>query len=174
MLGLFSPDPILSVVGPVGLAASRGTALVVDLASEVRAGRTLKAMAEDGPTRAELSPGRSGIAMIRGGGVDNQTAQELISELAGRWPALVVRVSDFEWPLPMVTAIPLYPGHLLPPPRVSHCVWQPVGTGATPPGPGPVLPRLAGGTIRRILSGGLPRSSRWVKAWAPIWEMPWA
>jgi hypothetical protein len=176
ILGFMSPDPVLALVGPVGLAASRGTALVVDLEAD-GAGkdrRTLRDLVVDGPTRGELSPARPGIALIAGGGVDHDSAIELIGELSKTWPAVVVRVPTPAWPYPTVPAFPLYPGHLMPSPPISHCVWQPVGTGATPPGPGVLLPRLRPGTLRRLLSGHLPRRSRWVAAWSAVWEMPWA
>ena len=38
ILGLSSPDPVLSMVAPIGLAASVGTGLVVDLAMSVPLG----------------------------------------------------------------------------------------------------------------------------------------
>ncbi|MGD2043985.1 MAG: hypothetical protein PVJ28_10075 [Acidimicrobiia bacterium] len=135
--------------------------------------RTLHDIATDGPTLAEMSPGRQGIAMVRGGGVDNHVADRVIEELAGRWPAIVVRTAWDESVYPTVPAIPLYPGRLLPAPDVSHCVWQPVGTGSEAPAPGPILPRLRSGTLRRLLTGHLPRRSRWIAAWRPVWEMPW-
>lgn len=176
VLALTSPDPVLSLVGSIGLAASAGTALVVDLA-DVRADsgrRTIHDMATDGPTLTEMSPGRQGVAMIRGGGVDLASADRIVEELAVRWPAVVVRRPAGASRYPTVPAIPLYPGRLLPAPDVSHCVWQPVGGGSDAPAPGLVLPRLRPGTMRRLLAGQLPKRSRWVGAWQRVWEMPWA
>lgn len=176
VLGLTSPDPVLSMAGSIGLAASRGTALIIDLVDPRVDGdrRTLRDIASDGPSLHEMSPGRPGVAMIRGGGIDLSAAVEIIEQLAARWPALVVRTNQRQQGFPTVPAVPLYPGTLLPASGVSHCVWQPVGNGADPPGPGPILPRLRPATVRRLLSGRLPRRSRWIAAWRQVWEMPWA
>lgn len=176
MLGVRSPDLILSVVAPIGLAAAAGTALVVDLAAELAAAttRSLADIRADGPTLAEISPGRGGVALIAGGGIDRTDTAELIKRLSSRWPAIVVRVDGDGWDFPVVPVLPLFPGRLAPVPDGLSAVWQPVGTGASPPGPGPVLPRLRPGALRRILGGHLPRRSRWVAAWASVWEMPWA
>jgi len=175
VLGLRSPDPLLSTVAPIGLAASVGTALVVDLVSTRAASRrTLRDMWADGPTLSELSPGRPGIAMVAGGSIERDAAIEVIEQLSRRWPALVVRTDGIDWPFATVPVIPLFPGRLAPQPEGSHGVWQPVGAGADPPGPGPVLPRLGPRALRRMLEGHLPRRSRWVEAWRPVWEMPWA
>lgn len=176
MLGLRSPDPVLAMVAPIGLGASVGTALVVDVG--VHRGppdhRTMHDLANDGPKLIELSPGRSGVAMLWGGGVDRESAVELIGQLSSRWPAVAVRVDDDDWPFPVIPVWPLYPGRIWPAPTVDRCVWQPVGAGASPTGPGPVLPRLRPGVTARILSGHLPGRSRWITAWRGIWEMPWA
>lgn len=175
ILGVWSPDPVLSTVGPIGLAASAGTALVVDLTTGRReSGRTLADLAEDGPTLSELSPGRPGIAFLPGGNVDRGAAIELIGQLTGHWPAVVVRVDDTDLPFATVPVIPLFPGRLAPVSVPAHGVWQPVGGGIEPPGPGPVLPRLRPGVVKGMLAGHLPRRSRWIAAWRQVWEMPWA
>jgi hypothetical protein len=175
ILGVWSPDPVLSTVAPIGLAAAVGTALVVDL-THTRAvgGRTLADLVSEGPKLAELSPGRPGIAFLAGGNVDRGAAFETIRQVAGHWPAVVVHTADSDLPFPTVPVIPLFPGKLAPRTQVAHGVWQPVGAGSEPPGPGPVLPRLRSGTVRRILSGQLPRRSRWISAWRGVWDMPWA
>jgi hypothetical protein len=175
-LGVSSPDLILSVVAPIGLAAAAGTALVVDLAAGAVSPttRSLRDIRVDGPTLSEISPGRRGVALIAGGGVGRTESVELLERLSRRWPAIVVRVDEEGWEFPVVPVLPLFPGRLAPVLSGSSGVWQPVGTGASPPGPGPVLPRLRPGCLRRMLSGNLPRRSRWVAAWGPVWEMPWA
>jgi hypothetical protein len=175
-LGLTSPDPVLSLVGSIGLAASVGTALVVDLV-EVGAdsgSRSLRDMVSDGPSLAEMNPGRRGVALIRGGGVEPAMAIDMVEQLARRWPAVVARTADGPHPFPTVPAFPLYPGRILTVPDASHCVWQPLGSGAEPPAPGPVLPRIPTATLRQLLSGHIPRRSKWISAWRPVWEMPWA
>lgn len=170
-----SADPVLSLVGPLGLAASAGTALVIDLLGGLRlaSGRTLADIVEEGPRLDELSPGRSGVALIGGGPLPDQDAQAAVEQLATRWPAVVVRVADAGWPGPTVPVRPLYPGWLAPSGE-GAAVWQPVGPGSDPPGPGPVLPRLGRATAYRLLSGRLPSRSRWISAWAPVWGLPWA
>ncbi|HEX6299405.1 MAG TPA: hypothetical protein VF148_02950 [Acidimicrobiia bacterium] len=175
ILGVWSPDPVLSTVAPIGLAAAAGTALVVDLVTTTPVpGRTLADLVADGPRLAELSPGRPGIALLPGGNVDRSVGLDMLLQLAGHWPAVVVRAPDTQLPFAAVPVVPLFPGRLAPTTRLSHAVWQPVGAGAEPPGPGPVLPSLRAGVVRRLLSGHLPRRSRWIAAWRPIWEMPWA
>lgn len=175
ILGVWSPDPVLSVVAPVGLAAVAGTTLVVDLATDTRlSSRTLAGLAADGPSATDLSPGRPGVAFMSGGVIDRDDASAMIAKLARHWPAIVIRVSDDDLPFAIVPVIPLFPGRFTPVMVPSHGVWQPVGAGREPPGPGPVLPRLRAGLVRRVLAGQLPGRSRWVGAWASVWEMPWA
>jgi len=170
-----SVDPVLSVVAPLGLAASAGTALVVDLAGDlhVDGGRTLADIDIEGPRRDELSPGRSGVAVIGAGSIDVLRASELIAELGTRWPALVVRVNSGMWDGPIVPVVPLYPGWLASNTDAAS-VWQPIGVSRRPPAPGPVLPVLRPSLVRRLLSGRLPGRSRWVRAWSRVWELPWA
>lgn len=175
VLAVSSPDPVLSVVAPLGLAASVGTSLVIDMAGglSLASGRTLADLVADGPRLDELSPGRQGVAVLAGGPVQTVDAIAIIEQLAARWPAVVVRVSRDEWPGSTVPVEPLYPGWLAPPDR-GAAVWQPVGSGARPPGPGPVLPRLRARTTRQLLGGHLPSRSRWISAWRQVWSLPWA
>jgi len=174
ILGACSVDPVLSFVGPIGLAASVGTGLVVDLVSAARPGaRSLRDIAADGPALAELSPGRRGVALLVGDDLPPSEAVDILERLAARWPAVTVRVTGHDWPFPVVPVIPLYPGRFLAQ-EVPAGVWQPVGAQSTPRGPGPVLPRLRPGALRRLLTGQLPRRSRWIAAWRPVWDMPWA
>lgn len=175
ILGVWSPDPVLSLVAPIGLGISVGTALVVDLVAAGRQpGRTLADVVEDGPTMSELSPGRPGVALLPGGPIDRGVAIDFIDRLTAHWPAIVVRVPDTEFPFATVPVVPLFPGRLSPVPLPPHGVWQPVGGGSHPPGPGPVMPRLRSGVVRRLMAGQLPRRGKWIAAWRPVWEMPWA
>lgn len=174
MLGVWSPDPILSTVAPIGLAAAVGTALIVDLVSTERGARTLADLVVEGPTLDELSPGRRGIALLPGGKVDLDQGVELIDRLGDHWPAVVVRTSGSGLQFPSVPVIPLFPGRLSIVQVPPAGVWQPVSGGSEPPGPGPVLPRLRSGLVRRMLAGQLPHRSRWIDSWRRIWEMPWA
>ena len=175
VLAVESPDPVLSVVGPIGLAASVGTALVIDFVGglQIRSDRTLADLIEDGPTRSELSPGRSGVALLSGHTVEPELAVSAIEELSAAWPAVVLRCRAGQLAVPTVPVRPLFPGYLLAADE-TPAVWQPVGAGIRPPGPGPVLPRLSSSLARRLLAGRLPVRSRWVASWRRVWEMPWA
>lgn len=175
VLAVRSVDPVLSLAAAVGLTGSMGTGLVVDLTRRGGAPgeRSLRDLVTDGPTLAELSPGRPGVALIPGGAVETTEAVGVIERLSDRWPTVVVRVDIPIESFPTVPVIPLYPGRLLQV-EESRGVWQPLGSGDRPPGPGPVLPRLRPSVLRRILAGNLPRKSRWVAAWRRVWDLPWA
>lgn len=175
MLGVTSPDPALSVAAPIGLAANTPACLIVDLKGDLHLprARTLADILTDGPRLDELSPGRDGIAIIPAGPIGADEATEVIGSLAQRWPAIVVRTLVGAWPGPTVPVIPVYPG-LLSPVDSGASVWQPSAPLVKAPGPGPVLPLLRPGLLRRLLSGRLPPRSRWIRAWRRVWEMPWA
>jgi len=174
VLAVRCADPVLSMLAPVGLAASVGTALIVDLADQTgRGGRTLADVAREGPRLAELSPGRSGVALLRGGDLPVLEVPGVIDDLASRWPAVVVRLADHGWPGPTVPVIALYPGRLAPVSSAA-AVWQRLPAGPRPPGPGPVLPLIRPWLVRRVLAGGLPGRGPWVEAWREVWELPWA
>lgn len=175
MLAVASPDPVMSLLGPIGLAASAGTALVVDMGSGLRTPRrrTLADLVADGPRLEELAPGRRGVAFVSAGGLAPGPAAELVGRLSRHWPAVVIRVGVSGWEGPTVPILPLYPGWLAPD-HAGAAVWQTVPGGGRPPGPGPVLPPLGRAMTVRMLAGGLPRRDRWVRAWLQVWEMPWA
>jgi hypothetical protein len=175
VLGVESSDPVLSLLGALGLAQVAGTALVIDMCGDlsIRGDRTLSDIVADGPALAELSPGRSGVAVLPSGPLDTSEAEEAIRALASHWPAVVVRGRRGQWPGPMVPVRALLPG-LLQAREESPAVWQPVAAGVRPSGPGPVLPRLRASLARRMLSGHEARTARWVHAWTPVWGLPWA
>ena len=169
VLAVQSADPVLSVIGPFALALAVETALVVDLASD--GPRSLAEIAAEGPRLEELAPGRSGVAVIPGGPIDLETAEEYVHRLSENWPAVVIRPVD-SWTGPTVPFRPLLPGRLAPR-ESSAAVWQPVGSLSRPPGPGPVLPRLKRRTVESLLSDRVPPVSRWIRAWKPVWGLPW-
>ena len=173
VLAVRSADPVLSLLSALALGAAAGTALVVDMTGQTFPGtRTLADIAADGPRLDELGPGRRGVAVLGSGSVSAPEAFELIERLSASWPATVVRIDTPGWEGTVVPVVPLLPGWMAPR-SVDAAVWQPVGGSSNVPGPGPVLPRLKARTARDLLSGRLPRKSRWIDAWTQIWEMPW-
>jgi len=175
LLGVFSPDPVLSAIAPLGLAAAAGTCLVIDLGDDLDLSptRSLAALAAEGPRLDELSPGRGGVAVMGAGRLPIDEAAPVIERLATRWPAVVVRVPGAVWPGRTVPVHPLLPGWAAPS-LSAAAVWQRVAGGCAPPGPGPVLPRVRSATVRRLLAGRLPARSRWIRSWGQVWELPWA
>lgn len=173
VLAVSSTDPVMSVVGPIGLAAATGTALLIDMANQMGgAQRTLSDLMADGPRLDELSPGRKGVAVLRAGYLTTETLA-FIDQLATRWPAVVVRPGPEGWSGPTVPLRPLYPGWLAQA-TTEAAVWQQLPSSPRPPGPGPVLPVLRPGVVRRVLSGGMPDQGKWLKVWERVWELPWA
>jgi hypothetical protein len=174
VLGVNSPDPVLSCLGALALGITAGTALVVDLVGDLRTGsnRSLADLVLAGPSLGELAPGRAGVAILAGGGLEAEEAGPLIRVLASNWPVVVVReYRRSTWPSVPVRA--LLPG-LLGPIDQGPAVWQPMGANRRPPGPGPVLPSIGPRLAERLVSGRMATHSRWVRAWRPIWELPWA
>jgi hypothetical protein len=175
VLGVTSVDPVLSLMSAFSLGQTAGSALVIDLCRDLtlHGGRTLSDLAVEGPSLAELSPGRSGVALLASGPIGVEETRSVIEALAVNWPAVVVRCHPGQWAGPTVPVRPLFPG-LLQSVEQSPAVWQPLAAGVRPSGPGPVLPRLRGSLVRRMLSGRSAHRARWVRAWAPVWGMPWA
>lgn len=173
VLAVHSPEPVLSLLSALGLAQVAGSALVVDLCRDLALdGRTLSDLASEGPSLSELRPGRSGVALLGSGPITVEAALPLIEALSEVWPAVVIRCQAGQWEGPNVPVRALLPGLL----RESHqepAVWQPVGSPVRPPGPGPVLPRLTGSLVRRLLGGRTALRARWVRAWESVWSMPW-
>ncbi len=174
VLAVAADDPVMSILGPIGMAACVGTALIVDLGDRLGRGstRSLADLAVDGPRRSETTPERKGVAVLASGGLGVAECHDLVMRLASGWPAVVVRLGGEAWPGPVVPVSPLLPGVLAPTdPRPS--VWQRVRGGSEPPGPGPVLPPLGAGTVRRALSRSAPLPGRWLRSWKPVWRLPW-
>jgi hypothetical protein len=173
VLGVESPDPVLSLLGALGLGAAAGTALIVDMTRGVKTDRTLADLIEDGPALLELSPARSGVAVISAGPIEAVDGWALIERLSANWPAVVVRCAAEVWPGPTVPVRALLPG-LLAPTEVTPAVWQTVLGGVRPTGPGPVLPRLGARSARNLVAGRLPTRGSWLRVWERVWSMPWA
>jgi hypothetical protein len=175
-------DSVLSVIAPIGLAAAAPRpALIVDLdpgGPPYPGGRSLAELADDGPTRAELFGGggrRTGIALLRNGGVSLEKAMPVLEALAAEWPALVLRVPlsmpvGLRWPI--IPLVPLFSGFLTPW-EDRAAVWQSTGTGVPAPGPGPVLPPLKRQSLLGLMAFRVEPRGPWVSAWRRIWELPW-
>lgn len=168
-------DELLSTLSPIGLALAAGSALVVDLDGDgppYPSERTLVEVVEEGPRLSDMSPDRSGVAVLRNGGADPATAVETVGNLARSWPAVVARVGAEPVPFPVIPVRLLWPGFLAPEGE-RPAVWQMVPGGSEPPGPGPLLPPPGRSTVNALLAGRRPVRSRWVRAWRQVWELPW-
>jgi hypothetical protein len=170
-------EGVLSIVAPLALAASVGTALVVDLDPEGPAypgPASLAELIEQGPRLSDLRPTRKGIAVLRNGGVTPTAAHEVVRALATGWPHLVLRLSSSQRPDtgPVVPVVPLLPGGM-----TQECdrpaVYQQVGWHEKAPGPALTLGTPARSTVSALLEGRLPSHSRWIRAWRQVWEMSW-
>ena len=178
-VAIWSPeDEVLGTVAPLGLAAAAGTALVVDLDAagpHYPGDVTLAGLVADGPTKADLSPARRGVAVVRNGGIEADAAADVLRALIDGWPAVVLRLpSDHAGGDGAVPVVPLVPGPMrtrLPGPVVyQRSAWRMrVPDGAV------VLPRPRAGTIGALLAGRMPHpGDRWIRSWRRVWEQPWA
>ena len=179
-LAIWTPeDGALGAVAPLGLAMAVPTALMVDLDPEgprYPGGGSLAELVAEGPRRADLEPGRRGLAVLRNGGVDPAEAAEVIAALVAGWPHVVLRLPPRPFshnpPAPLVPVRPLLPGGLWPQPR-RPMVHQRAGWGVPPPGPGPQLPRPRPATWHALLSGRRPVADPWLRSWRAVWSFPW-
>ena len=168
---------MLGALAPLGLALAAGSALVIDLDSggpRYPGERSLADLVGTGPRRPDLIP-RSGVAVLRNGGVEIAEAREVVEALIAGWPHVVVRVgepAEANDVAPLVPVWPLLPGMLVP--QVDRpSVFQRTGFSVAPPGQGPVLPRPRPALLEGLLKGVIARRSRWVAAWHPVWRLPW-
>ncbi len=174
-------DGVLGAVAPLGLAAARRTALVLDLdpaGPRYPGALSLALLVERGPRRIELQPERRGTAVLTNGGVEPDDAADVVVALVAGWPDVVVRLPAgrrdlaARFDLPVVPFRPLLPAS----PTggaAEPSVWQSAGWRVRPHGPGPVLPRPAASTVGALLGGVRPPRSRWLRALQGVWELPW-
>jgi len=171
-------DGVLSALAPLGLAASVPTALMIDLDPDgprYPGDPSLAQLVAHGPTAADLHPARSGLAVLRNGGISLDEADQVVDALAEGWPNVVLRLSEHSSArpyVPIVPVVPLFPG-LLSIPWEQPAVFQHTGFPVPPPAPGPVLPRPSRRTIGGLLEGRVDQHSRWIKSWGQVWELPW-
>ena len=112
-------DGVLGIVAPLALAASVNTALVVDLdrhGPRYPGSGSLAELVGQGPRLRDLRPARSGIAVLRNGGIDATDAGEVIGALIKGWPNVVLRLPRLAAGLsmPLVPVVPLLPGGMTP------------------------------------------------------------
>lgn len=170
-------DGVLGSVAPLALAASIGTALVVDLDADgpcYRGESSLKALVEQGPRLFDLQPARKGVAVLRNGGIDAVAADEVVRALVAGWPNTVLRLPRNESALtvPTVPVVPLLPGGMTRPVRIP-AVYQQVGWHEKAPGPVVALPTPSRSVVGALLEGRMPARSRWIAAWRQVWDLPW-
>jgi hypothetical protein len=171
-------DGVLSALAPLGLAASVQTALMVDLdpsGPPYPGDTSLARLVADGPTSRDLQPSRTGLAVLRNGGVAYTEAEQVVDALGQGWPHVVLRLASSNQArlfVPVVPVIPLFPG-LLAIPWKQPAVFQDTGFRITPAAPGPVLPRPSRRTVAALLNGRIDPRSRWIRAWRDVWELPW-
>jgi hypothetical protein len=166
---------LLAIVAPLALAAAVGDALVVDLDVDGPAypgEGSLAELVEDGPRFPDLRPGRSGVAVLRNGGVRPEAAREVITALIAGWPNVVFRLGKDVERSPMVPVIPLFPGGFTERwPRPA--VYQQMGWGEKAPGPGLTMPTPSRSTVTALLDGRQPLPGRWLAAWQQVWGVTW-
>ncbi|MGF1665645.1 MAG: hypothetical protein ACFCVC_05165 [Acidimicrobiia bacterium] len=165
-------DLLLHHLAGIGLAASRGTALLVDLdpASPSYPGRlTVADLVRDGLRKADLAPSKKGVAVLGNGGADIERAVELVDALAEGWPAVAVRAGSDPLPYPVVPVVPAFPAAWGI--EAEGAVRQPVMRAGIEGGL--VLPVLRRGQVQSMLAGRVRPAWRWVRAWSQVWERPW-
>lgn len=175
VLATWSPaDAALDILAPLGLAVAAGTALVIDtdpLGPRVGDGPTLKDLVELGPTKDQLDPHRAGPAVLWNGGIEVSEAAEVLSALAGRWPAVVLRCPPrMDRPNGAVTFLPL-----LPEPYALQgagvVVYQRSGHAPRVKPSGLVLPRPRRSTLESLFAGRRPPvKDRWIRGLRTVWE----
>lgn len=166
-------DGLLGALAPLGLGAAAPTALVVDLDAggpRYPGEGSLAQLVADGPRRSELSPQRTGLAVLRNGGVGSLESAEVVAALTEGWPDVVLRLAARdEMRSSDVVVAPLVPGGVLP--TTGATVYQDLGFQI--PAPGPVLPTLGRSTAAALLAGSVPVRSRWIRAWRAAWDGAW-
>ena len=167
-------DAVLDVVVPLGLAFAAGTALVIDAdpaGPRPPDGSSLARLVADGPTRADLEPQQPGPAYLANGGVEIAEASTVISALAERWPAIVIRCPPRQ-PRPD-GALAVAP--LLPEPwgtrHAGRTLYQRTILSPSSVPDGVVLPRPRRATVAALLAGRRPATrDRWIRTLRTVWD----
>jgi hypothetical protein len=173
---------VLGAVAPIALATAQPTALVVDLdprGPHYPSARSLRELVTDGPRATDLSPARSGVALLANGGIGFEDSRDLVGLLLRGWPAVVLRLpprAPDDVPAPIVPVHLLTPGRLFPP--QGRGVYQPIAAGSRvrrrlEAKGSLVLPAAPRRVVRALLEGSRPVASRWSGAWRRVWAASW-
>lgn len=180
-LAVWTPeDGLLSALAPLAVAlAAPGPALVVDLdqaGPRYPGPSSLAALAADEPRRRDLQAGRSGVAVLRNGGIAPSEAGRVVDALLEGWEWVVLRVAPRRrvgLPVPVVPVRLLVPGGWFGG-ASGPAVYQATPVPARLPGPGIRVPVPGRSTVAALLRGTAPPVwDRWVRAWRRVWEVPW-
>lgn len=175
-IAVWSPhDLVLSLAVPLGLAAVRSTAIVIDLdeaGPPMPGGGDLASLVARGPTEAELSPRKKGVAVLGNGGVSVANASEVVAAIADRWPHVVLRCAPHV--VPAASAIPIIP--MLPDPfsmlAPGRVVYQRTAYGGRAEPGTLVLPIPRPSVLRSLMSGNLPPlKDRWMRSLDDVWSL---
>ena len=177
-IALWTPgDGLLGALAPLGAALAASPALVIDLdpgGPTYPGERSLADLAVDDPTAEDLAP-RSGVAVLRNGGVAPSEAAEVVGALLERWERIVLRLPPRPEPqtdFPVVPVRLLVPGWFGGP--AEPAVWQATPGWTQLPASGVRLPVPDRSTVRALLAGRRPGRSRWINAWRSVWKARWA
>jgi hypothetical protein len=180
VLAVWTPEGgLLGALAPLGLALAAGSAVIIDLdplGPAYPGDRSLASLVADGLRKPDLE-GRSGVAVLRNGGVDRLRAAAVVDALVKAHPRVVLRLAPRSRPDDL--AHPVVPVRLLVPGGWYPAFDGPAVYQATPsweamPSPGIRLPVPAPATVRALLTGRRPgRRDRWVRAWRSAWRLAW-
>lgn len=173
-LAMWTPeDGLLGALAPLGAALAAGDAIVVDLDPDgprYPGDRSLADLVADDPTEADLAP-RSGVSVLRNGGVAPGVGAEVVAALLDRWERVVLRLSPRSRPggeVPVVTVRLLTGGWFQAEEPAS--VWQATTDLVPMPTDGIRLPVPEPATVRALLAGRRPGRSKWIAAWRAVWR----
>jgi hypothetical protein len=165
---------MLGAMAPLGLAvAAPGPALVIDLDTggpSYFGSASLAELVANGPRKADISPSRQGVAVLRNGGISYREAEDIISHLVAGWPNVVLRLGGqyAEVPCRTIPVIPLLPAGLGAA-ASSAAIYQDVGWRVEAPGPGMVIPIPRRSTWSALSAGRRPPVDRWLRSLRGVW-----
>jgi len=178
-LAVWTPeDGLLGALAPLGLALAARSALVIDLdpgGPRYPGDRSLADLVADGVRRPDLEP-RSGVVVLRNGGVAPSEAGVVVGALVDHHPVVVLRLPPR--PIPGSIPVPVVPVRLLVPggwfSQDGPAVYQATPSWERMPGDGVRLPVPAMGTVAALLCGRRPGArDRWIEAWKKAWRASW-